>query len=640
MDMQTVISAVVPVYKTPEKFLRACIESLLAQSLKSAQIILVDDGSPDNCGEICDEYAARDRRIEVIHQRNSGPSAARNQGLKQVKGKYLTFVDADDMLSPNAWEHTVCVMEEREADCAVFGWIKNETGSPIPYSVCTETLVLDAEDAMARIAGHNEECGGGFPWNKVWNAEKLKAAFGGSLPLFDRELFAYEDKYWILQCLHRLSRVVLLPEVYYDYRFVASSLTNNVSSWKKRQFNAYLAYDKICDFLQPLSQKAYRESLKMYFGFCFIDLKNMYAGRKGDIERYKQTQASLLRVCRRIRWGDLKGVKYILAWSFCSVMLPLNIRWGNKRRMAKLFGRIQNKWHRDILLHLEDMHRQMYDHDARERELMVRMRPRKLLRLVIDIVDGCNLNCRSCPVCAPCMEGTAEAMADRESFVRDIQRIAEIFSEDEIAYIALAGGEPMLHPQLLPMMQILRENFPSTQLWIYTNGTRLIRENKSFWESCRELSYGIYQTVQNRKLNPDAVKRTAANYAVTYQTADGQRGAVWHVPLSLPGLREADERENFLCCPNANQETHLKNGKMYTCAQIPNAEALNQRFHTNFRVTAQDFVDIYQENSSRTILGQLAEPTAFCRYCRVHDTQLHSVQPASQCTVDEWVYTK
>lgn len=95
------ISIIVPVYKIPEGYLRTCIDSILNQKFKDIEIILVDDESPDNCGEICEEYAAIDSRIKVIHQKNQGVSVARNVGIENSTGKWISFVDADDWLEPH-----------------------------------------------------------------------------------------------------------------------------------------------------------------------------------------------------------------------------------------------------------------------------------------------------------------------------------------------------------------------------------------------------------------------------------------------------------------------------------------------------------------------------------------------------------
>lgn len=103
MEAKTLISVIVPVYKV-EPYLRKCVESIQAQTHRNLEIILVDDGSPDTCGVICDELAAQDARIQVIHKENGGLSSARNAGLEIAQGEYIGFVDSDDWLEPEAYE--------------------------------------------------------------------------------------------------------------------------------------------------------------------------------------------------------------------------------------------------------------------------------------------------------------------------------------------------------------------------------------------------------------------------------------------------------------------------------------------------------------------------------------------------------
>ena len=92
------ISIIVPIYNV-EKYLKQCIESIISQTYRNIEIILVDDGSPDNCGKICDEYSQKDKRIIVLHKENGGLSDARNKGIDIAKGDYLTFVDSDDFVN-------------------------------------------------------------------------------------------------------------------------------------------------------------------------------------------------------------------------------------------------------------------------------------------------------------------------------------------------------------------------------------------------------------------------------------------------------------------------------------------------------------------------------------------------------------
>lgn len=108
------VSILVPIYKVPEKYLRACIESLINQTLKDIEIVLVDDGSPDDCGKICDEYALQDERIKVIHQPNEGLAAARNNAFDNATGEYITFLDGDDYLELNACEVSYNVAKEKQ----------------------------------------------------------------------------------------------------------------------------------------------------------------------------------------------------------------------------------------------------------------------------------------------------------------------------------------------------------------------------------------------------------------------------------------------------------------------------------------------------------------------------------------------
>ena len=97
------ISIIVPVYKV-EKYLKKCVDSILAQTFSDFELILVDDGSPDNSGRICDDYAKKDARVRVVHKQNGGLSSARNAGIEVAKGKYLGFVDSDDYIAEDMYE--------------------------------------------------------------------------------------------------------------------------------------------------------------------------------------------------------------------------------------------------------------------------------------------------------------------------------------------------------------------------------------------------------------------------------------------------------------------------------------------------------------------------------------------------------
>lgn len=140
------ISIIVPIYKV-EKFLPKCIESILNQTYLDFELILVDDGSPDKCPEICDEYAAKDQRIIVIHQKNSGVSAARNAGLKRAQGQYIGFVDPDDFIASDMYEKMVQAMETSDVQLVICGYdYVDEDGKVIQtYSERKDEVITQKE---------------------------------------------------------------------------------------------------------------------------------------------------------------------------------------------------------------------------------------------------------------------------------------------------------------------------------------------------------------------------------------------------------------------------------------------------------------------------------------------------------------
>ena len=118
--MNPKISIIVPVYKV-EKYIHKCIDSILAQTFTDFELILVDDGSPDNCGKICDEYAKEDSRIVVIHKDNGGVSDARNIGISRANGEYIGFVDSDDYIDKDMYKNLYESCLNNKADISIIG---------------------------------------------------------------------------------------------------------------------------------------------------------------------------------------------------------------------------------------------------------------------------------------------------------------------------------------------------------------------------------------------------------------------------------------------------------------------------------------------------------------------------------------
>ena len=164
--MSKLISVIIPIYKV-EEFLDKCISSVVNQTYYNLEIILVDDGSPDNCPQMCDVWASRDNRINVIHKPNGGLSDARNAGIQIAKGDFIAFVDSDDWIAPNMYQMMVDAIEKENADiCAcgiVVSYPESEKVLNIPEVVGDSKMILELiyNDTQYPVAA----------WNKLYRRE-------------------------------------------------------------------------------------------------------------------------------------------------------------------------------------------------------------------------------------------------------------------------------------------------------------------------------------------------------------------------------------------------------------------------------------------------------------------------------------
>lgn len=236
--MNELVTIIVPVYNTGA-YLSPCLESLIAQTHRDLEIILVDDGSTDGSGAICDDFARRDERIKVIHQKNSGVSAARNAGLEIASGTYLTFVDADDGLVPNGLETALRYLRENDADMVTYGWKRHfmEDGRTEP---CAEPFLStrDISNVLGRVLTDYSACGGGYPWNKLWRVR-------GAVPRFDPELYYFEDLEWVVRVLLQTESIVVCPECLYDYRIHSASISRDPAKAERRELGYHRSMEKI-----------------------------------------------------------------------------------------------------------------------------------------------------------------------------------------------------------------------------------------------------------------------------------------------------------------------------------------------------------------------------------------------------------
>lgn len=218
------ISVIVPVYKV-EAYLDKCISSIVNQTYSNLEIILVDDGSPDNCPAICDSWAARDNRIKVIHKENGGLSDARNAGMAIAAGELLGFVDSDDWIEPDMYQLLYENLVANDCDMSACGvqmdW---EDGSPSIRLTKDGTCVLSSEDAMCAII---EESWLKQPvWYKLYKTALVKDI------LFPVGKY-HEDVFWSYQAVGRANKMCVFDQPCYHYIQRSGSIMGESYSLKR-----------------------------------------------------------------------------------------------------------------------------------------------------------------------------------------------------------------------------------------------------------------------------------------------------------------------------------------------------------------------------------------------------------------------
>ena len=212
-----IVSIIVPVYNA-EKYLLRCIESILSQSIQNIELLLVDDGSQDNSAQICDEYSQKDTRVRVIHKENGGVSSARNLGIKEAKGEWITFVDADDYLDKRTIE--VCAAHFAENDIVRFSMriiYSEDEKNTIVYSISE----VDKEEYIAQVISRKTLLG-------VWGGFYKKELFEKYDIIFDKTLISGEDWVVLFQLIQNAARIKIINNPLYQYiKYNETARTNN-----------------------------------------------------------------------------------------------------------------------------------------------------------------------------------------------------------------------------------------------------------------------------------------------------------------------------------------------------------------------------------------------------------------------------
>ena len=235
MSQGPLISVIVPVYKV-ENYLDRCLRSITGQTYQNLEIILVDDGSPDRSGEICDQWAARDSRIKVIHQKNGGGGAARNAALDAASGQRIGFVDSDDYIDPGMYRH-LSELLDTGADIAECGYVETETDQA-EFGGADHTAVYSSEDAMREHI--RDTAFRQLIWNKLYRRETVGDI---RFPVGTR----IDDEFFTYRVLGNAGKLVRSEKICYAYRQQSGSIMHQNFSMRglegleaKRQRLSYL----------------------------------------------------------------------------------------------------------------------------------------------------------------------------------------------------------------------------------------------------------------------------------------------------------------------------------------------------------------------------------------------------------------
>lgn len=260
--MAPLISVIVPIYNV-EQYIERCVDSIINQTYKNLEIILVDDGSPDNCPQICDEYAKKDNRIKVIHKENGGLSDARNAGMKIATGDYISFIDSDDWIDTSMFEDMLNQLIEDGSDVVSCGvkWVK-EYGTLIRNVTVNESSVINRYDAEKEIIvdGKLKQ----HVWNKLYRTELIK-----DIP-FEKGKY-HEDVFWSYQIFGKVNTVSIMNDSYYYYVQRGNSIMGE--EYSARRLDALDAMMNRCDYIKVNFPDLYDLALNSYLCSCMYHMQ-------------------------------------------------------------------------------------------------------------------------------------------------------------------------------------------------------------------------------------------------------------------------------------------------------------------------------------------------------------------------------
>lgn len=313
--IQPLITVVIPVFRT-EQYLRKCMDSVIKQTYRNLEIILVDDDSPDNCPQLCDEYAREDDRVKVIHKSNGGVASAKNAGIDGASGDYIGFVDSDDWIEPDMYECLLELGQKCEAEIVMCGYIQEDGIKRASHPI--KTGVLNQKETVSSILMPNRF--DGFTNNKLFSCRLLQDVDANGQMLKMRDDIFCEDLLYLCQLVKKTEKVAYTTKQCYHYLIRTDSETGSIS---KRRMTELAAKAEVIDILESIDtiipKALYANSagslLCSFYQSKVKDKKILRAYRREARKYYREFKLAGFPMRHQLR---LLGV-ILCPWIFCRV---------------------------------------------------------------------------------------------------------------------------------------------------------------------------------------------------------------------------------------------------------------------------------------------------------------------------------
>ena len=265
---------------------------------------------------------------------------------------------------------------------------------------------------------------------------------------------------------------------------------------------------------------------------------------------------------------------------------------------------------------------------------LIQHKPLKSLTMGVHATDHCNLNCKGCNAFSPIAE---EGFLDIQTYKKDIEKLAEL-TGNKLLSMFVAGGEPLLHPDINEILNITREYFIGTKIYIITNGLLLLKMPEIFWKCCQKNEVEIYISRYPIKINYDLIKEKAKEYDVIIDIYGGSNMPIklmHKFPLDLTGNQTLKRSYNI--CNEINSCHIIKNGKIYPCNPIARIVHFNKYFNKKLEISSEDVLELKNIVNIEQIYNFLCSPKSFCKYCNRRDAVFGISFGMSKKEITEWI---